>query len=803
MPITLSPWKKLRQRWEGAAIEYSTALYQPMLARTKSLWAKYRALPDEDLAQVVAQWQQQVRRQGKSPEHLPEVFALAAEAIRRTLGMEIFDEQLTGAMVLDQGRVAEMQTGEGKTLTAVLPAAFAAMEGRGVHVLTFNDYLARRDATWMGPVYRLLGLTVGFIQEGMSIAERQAAYGADITYATAKEAGFDYLRDSLCLNRQDRVHRDFHFAIVDEADSILIDEARVPLIIAAAAGDAAAGAGTMAELVRELEPGRDFGFDQYRRGAHLTEAGLRKAEARLGCANLYDEANLDLLARLHCALQAAHLLERDKDYIIRQGRIELVDEFTGRVADRRRWPDGLQAALEAKEGLAPQSQGRILNTITLQHFLRLYPKLAGMTATAVPAEGELREFYQLRIVVIPPHQPCIRRDARDRIFATRRAKDAALAARIAAEHASGRPVLVGTGSVAESDSLAAALAKQGVACQVLNARDDAREAELVATAGRLGAVTVSTNMAGRGTDIRLGGNSGGEKERILALGGLLVLAAQRHASARIDNQLRGRSGRQGDPGESQFYVSLEDDLPVKYRFRELLPLKYTVDQDGCIPDPVVNRRLDQLQRIVEGQDLEIKKTICKYSGLLEQQRRLLFQRREQWLISDACLGLFRERAPQALAALEAAAGPEAVLEAGRRISLLCLDQAWSRHLAAIADIREGIHMARLGGQDPLLEFHRQAIASFEELEGGLEDQALEAFSRLRIVEGRIIWDEAGLKAPSSTWTYLVNDNPFENMLAANIASSLPLSIAAGVWWPLLMVVSFFKKFMEERKRGRS
>jgi preprotein translocase subunit SecA len=493
------------------------------------------------------------------------------EAAQRTLGLRPRDVQVVAALALSRGKVVEMLTGEGKTLAAVIPAFLNALAGKGVHVLTFNDYLARRDAEWMGPIYRLLGLSVGYIQGGMARAERQRAYLADVTYVTAKEAGFDHLRDLLANEPQDLVHRPFHFALVDEADSLLVDEARVPLVIAGSALRGSSSAERLAALVTSLEPSRHFDTDEYGRNVELTEAGLLRVEEELGCGNLLAEENYALLTELNCALHARVLLRRDVDYIVRSGRIELVDEFTGRVVADRHWPDGLQAALEAKEGLPRRPDGRILGSITLQHFLGTYPRLCGMTGTAQDAARELEEFYGLRVVVVPPHRPVARVDHPDVVFTHKEAKEKALVEEIGRTHAAERPVLVGTLTIEESERLASRLQSAGVPCDVLNARNDAREAEIVAPAGALGAVTISTNMAGRGTDIRLGGPDGADRERVDELGGLYVIGTSRHESHRVDLQLRGRAGRQGDAGESRFFVSLEDDLLVRYGVRRLLP----------------------------------------------------------------------------------------------------------------------------------------------------------------------------------------------------------------------------------------
>jgi len=513
-------------------------------------------------------------RNGVSPDELlVESYAIVREASRRMLGMRPYDVQVIAGIALHRCKVVEMQTGEGKTLAAIMPAYLNALTGEGVHVLTFNDYLAHRDAAWMGPVYEYLGLTVGYVKEGMSISQRQNAYCSDITYVTAKKAGFDYLRDFLCAEKNMLVQRPFHYAIVDEADSILIDEARIPLVIAGNVPENVEDAFRLYDIVKNLQPGDDYETDQYRSNIYLTDAGLSRVEKILGCGNLYDPENLELLTRLNCALYAEVLLEKDKDYIVKNGKVEIIDEFTGRIADKRHWPDNLQTAVEAKEGLALQTGGMVMGSIALQHFLSLYPRISGMTGTAVAAAGEFNEFYCMDVVVIPTNRPCIRRDHPDLVFTHSQAKQKALVSEVKRAHRTGQPVLIGTGSVEESERLASDLRKVGIEPRVLNAKNDEMEAIIIARAGEPGAVTVSTNMAGRGVDIKLGGEREQERDRVVALGGLYVIGTNRHESSRIDNQLRGRAGRQGDPGESRFFISLEDDMIVRYDIAKLIPAR--------------------------------------------------------------------------------------------------------------------------------------------------------------------------------------------------------------------------------------
>ncbi len=796
----LNKIRRYHQKLNGSKIEFDLSSYQTTLTEINQLKSEFEKMSDEQLKSISRRLRKRSRNQESLDNLLVEAYALVREAIWRALKLQPFDVQIIGGIVMHQGKLAEMQTGEGKTLTAVFPAYLNALSGEGVHVLTFNDYLARRDAQWMGPVYQFLGLSVGFVQEGMSITDRQKAYRSDITYLTAKESGFDFLRDSICYNRTNVVHRDFHYAVIDEADSILIDEARVPLIIAGASDDFVADSFRMAQIARGLQEKIDFQFDEYVRNIFLTDQGLKRVENLLNCGNLYDDENIETLTRLNCAIHAEYLLHRDIDYIIRNEKVKLVDEFTGRVADKRRWPDGLQAAIEAKENIAVQSKGNILNSITLQHFIQLYPKISGMTATAQSAEREFREFYDLDIVVIPPNKPCIREDYPDIIFQTKAAKHHALIKEIIEVHKTKRPVLVGTRSVAESVMLADDLSKRGVMCEVLNAKRDKYEAQIIAQAGRLKAVTISTNMAGRGTDIRLGGVDEHEKEEVVSLGGLYVIGTNKHESQRIDQQLRGRSGRQGDPGSSRFFISMEDDLFVKYRLNELLPFQdasaFVHAETVEIKDPLVTKEINRIQRIIEGQNLEIKKTVCKYSALVELQRRMIFQQRNDILIGNSALDFYRTNSPDQFRKLMAKIGNDSLYKICQHISLFHLDKFWSSYLAVIADIREGIHLTRLGGQEPVIEFQKRSIEIFDNLQDEIEHDMIASFNTVN--DSRANLDSLGLKAPSATWTYLVNDNPFEDMLEILLIGNVGLSTGAGLYWPLMGLYLWFKRLTRHK-----
>jgi preprotein translocase subunit SecA len=725
---------------------------------------------------------------------LPDVFALVREAARRVLGERPYDVQMLAEIELHQGKLVEMQTGEGKTLAAVAPVALNALAGRGVHVLTYNDYLARRDAEWMGPVYERLGLSVGSIREGLSTAERHRAYRCDVTYLTVKEAGFDLLRDGLCLDPAAQVHRPFHLGLVDEADSLLIDEARIPLVIAGTLDEVRTDLGRLAEIARQMKRGIDYDTDEYAFNIFLTDSGVHRAEELLGSGNLFEGDNVRLQAELRNALHAEALLKRDVDYIVRDGRVELVDELTGRVAENRHWPDGLHAALEAKEGLRWQPEGKVFGSITVQHFLRKYPRLCGMTGTARSAAAELAEIYNLEVVEVPPNRTCIRIDHPDVIHATREAKRRALLDEVAATHATGRPILVGTVSVEESESLAGDLRQGGIPCRVLNAKNDAEEAAIVAEAGALGAVTISTNMAGRGTDIRLGGADESQRDEVVAVGGLYVLGTNRHESRRIDDQLRGRAGRQGDPGSSRFIISLEDSLLQRCGIERLLPskvrqrLKAGEEPGGsiAIEHPAVRREVARVQRIVEGQHGDIRKRLLSYWEILEHQR-MEIQGWRQAALRGAPQNLLADRSPDRWSRLCAEYGEELLREIERRITLVTIDRCWSDHLAEMQAVRDEVHLVQLGGRDPFAEFYRTAGAGFEALVDRIDDTIVEIFERIQITADGVDWDREDLRGPSSTWTYLINDNVFGNNTFLTLANRPGFGLWAILlcWWILV------------------
>jgi len=674
-----------------------------------------------------------------SPD-LIETFALTAIIAERILGLRMFDVQILGALALVRGHVVEMQTGEGKTLAAVPAVVWFALNGRGVHVLTANDYLARRDAMWVGGIYEWFGLSVAHVSQTMLPAQRRTAYLCEVTYATANEVGFDYLRDGLAGSTEEIVQRPFAFAVIDEADSILIDEARIPLVIAGGTPDDPALAYRVDSVVIHLRPYAHYNVDEFARNVQLTDTGIFQVERALGCGSLFDERNLRILTAVQDALHAHALLKRDVDYVVKAGSVELVDEFKGRIAQNRRWPAGLQSAIEAREHLALKTQGRILGSITVQSLAGMYERICGMTGTAATQAEEFWKVYKLPVTVIPTNRPMIRQDLPDILYADKQAKNSALEEEIRRVHQTGRPILVGTASVEDSESLSRRLRSAGVPHSVLNARNDESEAEIIAQAGALGAVTISTNMAGRGTDILLGGNPPRNREHVVELGGLYVIGTTRHEARRIDNQLRGRAGRQGDPGASRFFISLEDELLVRF---------------GVAGNPDI----DSVQRTAESQNLEIRQTLWKYESVIEYHRREVYGLRREVLLSPdwSIASMLSE---DQFSELVAAANPEAVESAGRLLALSVIDDLWADYLANIAELRGGIHWVSWGGRDPLHSFLTGAQEIYADFNARLNEEIAEAFAGAEIRDGEIRFPNEDRFERGATWTYLTTDQPF-------------------------------------------
>ena len=653
---------------------------------------EYAALDDRQLDEAA-----------RSAATLPQVVAVTTLLASRVLGIGLFDVQLHAALALADGKIVEMQTGEGKTVAAVPAIAWLARGGQGVHVLTANDYLARRDARWMGGIYERLGLSVGVIQQHMTSAERRAAYACDVTYGTANEVGFDYLRDQLALHPEERVLRPFAVAVFDEADSALIDEARIPLVIAGGAVEAGDLAARADRAVRYLKPW-DRSLDEGGRNVALTPSGLAAVERDLGC-DLYAVDAAPMMAAVHEALHAHTLLHRDIDYVVHAGQVLSVDEFKGRIVHDRRWPGGLQTALEWKEGVPRKVQGRVLGSITVENLVALYPTVCGMTGTAAIQARDFREMYDLDVEAIPTHRPMIRVDHPDAVFDTKAAKEAAVIDEIRTTHASGRPVLVGTASVQESESLSRQLG--GIAHAVLNARNEEAEAAIVARAGERAAVTISTNMAGRGVDIKLGPG-------VAELGGLHVVGTTRYESRRIDHQLRGRAGRQGDPGSSRFFVSREDALMAKFGSECASP--------------------DQAQRIAEGQNLGIRMLLRKYETIVEAQRLQVSARRLRVLTGEEPRGSDLER----------------------QVLLQTIDDLWADYLAAVNDLRADAVWISLGAANPFAKYIVQIHAMFQEFERTIDTEW-----PVRLEQAMVAG--AGPRERGATWTYLTTDEPFGHL----------------------------------------
>lgn len=691
----------------------------------------------------------ELKTAGARARDLLEIVAVTAVVGARVLGLVMFDVQLCGALALAQGKIVEMQTGEGKTLAAVPAVVSYARQGQGVHVMTVNDYLARRDAGWMGPVYDFLGLSLGCIQQNMGVDERRRAYACDITYATANEVGFDYLRDQLALYAKDQVHRRFAVAVIDEADSLLIDEARIPLVIAGGEAEEAPLVHRADLLVRSFRRSVHYLLDEYARNISLTEAGIQTVESALGCGNLFAEENLRWLAAIQNALHAHALLRRDIDYLVKDGEIKAIDEFKGRIVRERRWPADLHTAIEIKEGVAPKTQGRVLGSITMENLIALYPQVCGMTGTAATQAQEFRKVYELEVEVIPTNRPVIRVDHPDVIFPTKQEKEDAVIREIRQTHRTGQPILVGTVSVEESERLSARL--RDTPHEVLNARSEEKEATIIARAGEAGAVTLSTNMAGRGTDIPLG-------QGVAELGGLYVIGTNRHESRRIDNQLRGRAGPQGDPGHSRFFISRQDDLLVKYG----------------VENPRLQYDPESIQRLVEGQNLDNRQFLHKYERIIEGQRLAVHEQRQAILVG-------------------AATGAS---EVERLVSLNTIDELWAEHLASVKELQEGTPWISYGGGEPLFEYLRAVHELFKTFQTRMVEEIPRRMANPRTRD----FDP---RQRGATWTYLTTDQALDGFGAhLRNTRNIGLSAAAMVYGPFCVLGLFLGRFWRGKRESR-
>lgn len=739
-------WKAMGGK-QGRNQKRSLAIVDQAAARV----AKLNARSDEDLVARA----REITASGEVAD-AAEFLAILSIAATRTLGMTPFPVQLQAVLRLLEGDVIQMATGEGKTLVGAMANTGFGLMGKRVHSVTVNDYLAARDAEWMGPLVKFFGLTVAAVTESMTTDERRKAYKANIVYAPVNEIGFDVLRDQLITDRADAVQHGADVALIDEADSVLVDEALVPLVLAGNEPGTAPG-GRITDLVRRLKKNQHYVVDEDGRNASLTDVGARLLERQLGIASLYDDEHVgSTLVQVNLALHAHALLTRDVHYIVRDGKVALIDASKGRVADLQRWPDGVQAAVEAKEGLAVTEGGRILDTITLQALMHRYPMVCGMTGTAVEATDQLRNFYDLRVSVIDRNEPLQRFDEADRVYATIRDKNRAIIDEIKAIHDTGQPVLVGTQDVAESEALAEALREYDIDVNVLNAKNDAEEARIIAEAGDIGRVTVSTQMAGRGTDIKLGGADENDHDAVVKLGGLAVIGTSRHRTARLDNQLRGRAGRQGDPGLALFFVSLEDDVVVVGGAGEEVTARPAAD--GSIESKRIRDWIEHCQRVTEGQLLEIHSQTWKYNKLLADQRDIIDKRRAELLDTDRAWQEIFERSARATL-LDKELPRDTLVRAAREIMLYHLDLGWSDHLALMDDVRESIHLRAIARETPIDEFHRIAVREFKELAQRAVDNAVDTFNEVPIDADGAHLEEQGLARPSATWTYMVSDNP--------------------------------------------
>ncbi|NLI11091.1 preprotein translocase subunit SecA [Pelotomaculum propionicicum] len=813
---------------------------QKTVDEINKLEPRMTALSESDLRGMTAVFRERLDGGQTLEDILPEAFAVVREASRRILGMRHFDVQLLGGIALHQGRIAEMKTGEGKTLVATLPVYLNALTGRGVHVVTVNDYLARRDSEWMGRIYSYLGLSVGLIVHGLDWDERKRSYNADVTYGTNNEFGFDYLRDNMAHHPSQLVQRELNYAIVDEVDSILIDEARTPLIISGQAEKSNDLYYTFARIVPRLIRETDYNVDEKAHTVAITESGVAKVEKMIGVENLYDDKNIELTHHLNQALKAHALMKKDKDYVVKDGQVIIVDEFTGRLMFGRRYSDGLHQAIEAKENVKIERESQTLATITFQNYFRMYDKLAGMTGTAATEEQEFKKIYNLDVLVIPTNMPMIRKDIPDVIYKTEQAKFRAVVDQIAERHAKGQPVLVGTISIEKSEVLSSMLKKKGIPHQVLNAKYHDKEAEIVAQAGRLGAVTIATNMAGRGTDILLGGNpeflarlemrreghryetaeeiaaqaeaeervyqsildrlrrqTEEERRRVVELGGLHIMGTERHESRRIDNQLRGRCGRQGDPGSSQFYSSLEDDLMRLFGSDNISGImdRLGIEEDMPIEHSMISKSIETAQKRVENRNFDIRKHVLQYDDVMNQQRELIYRQRRQVLtgenlkdnilemidasaerlvsvyapegvhpeewdlkgLLDQAEQLFlpghkltpedledmgrrelqeflAEQSHAAYEAREQELGPETMREVERAIMLRIVDDKWMDHLDAMDQLREGIGLRAYGQKDPLIEYKFEGYEMFQNMINTIQDDVVRYIFRVNVVQ---------------------------------------------------------------------
>ena len=777
------------KRFLGDNNDREIARYRGIVEKINALEGDLQNLTDSSLSGHTDKFKERLANGETLDDILPEAFAVVREASRRVLGLRHYDVQMIGGMCLHEGRIAEMKTGEGKTLVATLPVYLNALTGKGVHMVTVNDYLAKRDSEWMGRLYNYLGLSVGLIKHDMDFPERKYAYSCDITFGTNNEYGFDYLRDNMVISPDQMVQRELNYAIVDEVDSILIDEARTPLIISGPGSKSTDVYALMAKAVAPLKEDVDYKLDEKQKTVAPNEGAVAKVERALGIKNMYAPENLEYSHCFTAALRAKALMKRDRDYLVKDGEIIIIDEFTGRLMQGRRYSDGLHQAIEAKEGVRIQRESQTLASITFQNYFRMYDKLGGMTGTAKTEEDEFRNIYKLEVIVVPTNRPVQREDRPDVIYKTKRAKYKAVANEVEELHKKGQPVLIGTTSVVQSEQLSALLKKRGIEHSVLNAKFHEMEAEIIAGAGQLGAVTIATNMAGRGTDISLG-------EGVKELGGLAIVGTERHESRRIDNQLRGRAGRQGDPGSSRFFLSLEDDLLRLFASDNIASImdKLGMGEDDPIEHKLITRSIERAQKKVEARNFDTRKHVLEYDDVMNQQREVIYSQRrkvlmgdnlrdnvlgmiheiiaaemnqycneklypEEWslddLIQDAeqtyapegrlkkdeLEAMSRDEVEDVLKAIAEEAyhqrellfGEENMRELEKVVMLRVVDNHWMEHLDRMDLLREGIGLRAYGQRNPLVEYKIEAFNMFEEMISGIQDDIAKLMFRVSIV----------------------------------------------------------------------
>ncbi|OGI63464.1 preprotein translocase subunit SecA [Candidatus Nomurabacteria bacterium RIFCSPHIGHO2_01_FULL_40_12] len=767
---------------------------QKLVAKINALEADISKLVDADFPKKTQEFKDRLEKGEGLDSMLTEAFALVREAMLRTDKLRLFDVQMIGGLALHSGNIAEMKTGEGKTFVAVLPAYLNALTGQGVHIVTVNDYLSRIGAVLMGQVYNFLGFSVGVInsqnvsyiydpshkeedKERDTVGEfkivydflkpctRKEAYAADITYGTNHEYGFDYLRDNLATSINDLVQRGHNFAIVDEVDSILIDEARTPLIISSAAGDSEDFYVKFYQIAKQLKRDTDYEVDEKLKAITLTDAGINKAEQLLGIENIYTEKGIKYVHHLETAVKAQAIFERDKDYVVKEGEVIIVDPFTGRLQPGRRWSEGIHQAIEAKEGVKIEKETRSSGSITFQNYFRFYKKLSGMTGTAYTSAEEFLKVYGLDVIVIPTNRKVVRIDHNDLIFQSEKGKFQAIAKKVKELNGRGEPVLIGTISIEKNELLSAYLKEAGVPHVILNAKNHEKEGEIIAQAGKRGAVTIATNMAGRGIDIKLGGNPiiKEEYEFVKSVGGLFVLGTERHEARRIDNQLRGRSGRQGDPGETAFYVSLEDDLMRVFGSEKIKNMmgRFGIPEDQPIENRFIGKTLEGAQAKIEGFHFDARKHTLEYDDVMNHQRKIIYERRQKMLLSDkeGVLALLasvaqarenRDEAEKIFATKKEKLGDEAFLETVRRIALYTTDSLWMEHLEAMDYLRSSVNLRAYGQREPIVEYKKEGLTMFKEMEEAFKEQVFSLISTITAEGAERSRTQTGETSPKQT-----------------------------------------------------